>query len=300
MATAYTLCILSLILAPSCVGYKLPIVARANRAIGTKTQSGEPEAVERLGGLTKIAPTPPPPPQCITGGCIVIPLHFVQLTERDGGMVTEDNLKTFVEILNDEFVTTAGVKIVHFEFSSWNPIARVKRSGGVDCDLDSLIDIEEALIGSGEFIKHFNACDNSMMKRDDAVNVYIGDTYGYDDDEVGSFSYSDSFANDNEGHPFVFIDHERMKKGSTWNRYAVFEHEMGHAFGLSHRCTSGVGIRGGGSSSDPSNIMSSANSPPEPCNAPYMGNRHQKFDQQQALAILVHAAQYSMSLGFNS
>ena len=96
----------------------------------------------------------------------------------------------------------------------------------------------------------------------EAINVYIYDATSYDFEElydrraidsgVKSISVETihdacvliskddtdwtSGGNDNEGRPYVRIDYARIYDDGDWNLYAVFEHEMGHAFTLLHVC----------------------------------------------------------------
>jgi hypothetical protein len=200
-------------------------------------------------------------------------------------------LKHFVDLLNQKFISQARTRMVNFRFKSMTTYDEARAQQKSKACID--------LVRSGQKVRNifaidfsdvFNRCrnsaDSSPVLDPEAINVYIYDGWSAETDK-SAFRDVTSTGNFNNGHPVVRIDYRRVYDQGEWNRWAVFQHEMGHAFNLKHVCND----EPNGTASTPTNIMSSANSWPATVEAQcdtanaYTGDRSIGFDNNQVNVI---------------
>lgn len=215
---------------------------------------------------------------CLGGGVLVMPLtswsqsllsydvHFAVVTSNPSAIPvsTEAKAREYVDVLNANFVTMNREPIVQFNFKSIRSHSSIANS---TCDLVRHGD--EAYNGDA-WAERFNACADPAVRDRQAINVYIFDAY----DAVQGAAFQNSHGRRNSNRPYIVIDWARLI--SMYQR--PLEHEMGHAFGLSHVCVPGATI------STPTNIMASAE-----CELGSGGLRNIGFDPSQVNTINYYA-----------
>lgn len=92
-----------------------------------------------------------------------------------------------------------------------------------------------------DYPRYFNECNDRQIKDPQAINVYIYNSYLF-----GSFNNVWSMGLNNQNKPFLLLDYARLPHIG-----GVEEHELGHAFGLGHVCSTATEHK------DDSNIMAS-------------------------------------------
>lgn len=194
----------------------------------------------------------------------IFDLHFVVITPNPAAhvAVTIEQLKKEVDILNTYFVTENRSPIVKFRFKSAASYDEIKNSSCAFVALNG----GRNVYNSDIWAKYFNQCDDSKVKDPHAINVYIYDSYTLKQ----GFKNRDGHGKRNLNQPFIFLDWERINHGVQ----APEEHEMGHAFGLSHVCSLGV------TSTSSTNIMSGS------CTGGYIGKRDIGFNPDQVNTIM--------------
>lgn len=243
----------------------------------------------------------------------VVPIHFAIITdhyESTSGPTAHDyndrnTLKHFVKILNERFLTRNGNQMVLFKLKSVTSFSDAQATTSLACRKvvrtgQGMVNLRGADFGKdadGNDITFPDLVDGCLdSKQNDsriadpkAINVYI-----YDSWSTGTTAEKDidSSGNFNLGRPVIRIDYARVFRSGVWDVGAVFEHEMGHGFYLSHVCNDEDADGNGkpdGDRNTSTNIMSSANSWPVtvPCNPDtvYGGNRRLGFEHDQIEVI---------------
>jgi hypothetical protein len=195
-----------------------------------------------------------------SGELLTFDVHFCIITSNTNAHARASlaQMRREVEILNTFFVREDRKPLVSFRFKSahfWDDIR------SLNCPFVCWGDVQT----TNDYAVLFNECTHTQVKDANAINFYIYD-------EVGGIN---CHGRRNSNRPLVLIDKERLDHRVQ----SPEEHEMGHAFGLSHVCTPGAKI------SDPTNIMSSAGD----CSGSG-GLRNIGFDNQQTQTILYYAA----------
>lgn len=192
-------------------------------------------------------------------------LHFVVITNNPDAK-TKANLNQLYEevnILNEYFVKEDRSSIVNFRFKSASLYDDIKSS---TCHL---VDLGDAMqpFNLENAATLFNDCTDIKVRDKNVINIYIFDEYS---DSKG-FNSINSYGKRNSNKPFIFLDWKRLNHTTQ----SPEEHEMGHAFGLSHVCVPGATINSS------TNIMASAS-----CGLGSGGKRDIGFDASQVQTIL--------------
>ncbi|QER38927.1 hypothetical protein F2A31_04120 [Acinetobacter suaedae] len=168
-------------------------------------------------------------------------IHFAVLTSNPSAQMiaTLNQMKEEVNILNTYFVKEDRSPIIKFRFKSVSFYNEIKNS---TC---SFIELGDTMYKNEiNWVSRFNECNDPLVKDKKALNFYVYDSYtaaaGYND--------KDSFGYRNFNRPFIALDWQRLNHQIQ----SPEEHEMGHAFGLTHVCVSGATL------STSTNIMASA------------------------------------------
>jgi hypothetical protein len=208
-------------------------------------------------------------------------IHFVVMTEKlqgPGGSVGADKktrrsemvmerFKSHVEKLNTEFRSESGEQLVNFHLKSATLFLDAKSS---QCEAVRL-----AAAGKS-FGNQVAKCKDAAITSPKAINVYIyAPADGSDDDRITSFG------GHNSNGPYAFIH---------WKSYHDFNklwHELGHAFGLPHVC----------SSPRPEGAHWNIMATPDTCRngAPIVAGFH--FDEKQTATVKTHIEKYRKLFG---
>lgn len=123
-----------------------------------------------------------------------------------------------VDDLNKEFRSEAGEQLVRFHLQAVVPWLDIK---------DSPCEAVKLAFAGKNFAPALKACDDPRIRRPKAVNVYIYEPWLQNEDRtmtshgrVGSFG------------PYALIHWK------SHHKFDLLWHELGHAFGLPHVCTS--------------------------------------------------------------
>lgn len=240
-----------------------------------------------------------------------VPLHFTVITSHKLNntytAVTntdyinyndEKNLREMVRILNERFVSRDGSQFIRFKFAGMTKyedaiLAKPKKCRDLVENGQNTVNVKPK--NNVFFIDLFNNCvnaknQNPLIADKSAVNVFIFDAKA---PGTTASDYATSTGSFNSAQPTVRIDYARVYKRGEWDRYAVFEHEMGHAFNLTHVCVD-IDANGDnkpdGNKLTPTNIMTSTNSWPDCIDCyektAFMGNRRVGFSDKQIGIIL--------------
>ncbi|MBF0427987.1 MAG: hypothetical protein HQL94_03630 [Magnetococcales bacterium] len=192
-------------------------------------------------------------------------IHFVILSNKAEvrQVATKEQMAKEVEILNHHFVTEEGKPVLQFRLKSVAFFHEIQSSR---CSLVKLADVPAEYDGQ-TWQTLFNGCDDAKVVDPHAINFYVYDSYKSDK----GFSDTDSHGRKNHHRPYVLIDFARLNHKNQ----APEEHEMGHAFGLSHVC-----VPGAKRDSD-TNIMASSE-----CGQGSGGLRNLGFNLKQVAIIL--------------
>jgi hypothetical protein len=218
----------------------------------------------------------------VPGPDYIFPVHFAVITSTPDAIAraTLTQLKNEIDTLNKYFVSEDGENPVYFEFKSatfWDEIS------DVDCDLVRWSnDGTEHSKDEWKFV--INGCvDNEKVVDPKAINFFVYDFYS------STIGYSEITS---RGHcrctetsalPFVMLDYERLNHTTQ----SPEEHEMGHVFGLTHRCDpNSTGI------TFPTNIMASGGA----CRG-HGGARNIGFDPGQIDTVLMIAPIFKRVFG---
>lgn len=196
------------------------------------------------------------------------PVNFVVLSSKHEvhHVVGIDTARKEIEILNTFFTSEQREPIVHFQFKSFHSYNDIKNS---ECEFIKLGDFT-GTYNSEYWQDLFNACNDSRVVDPTAINFYIYDSYS----PGKSFADKDSHGKNNLNQPYIIIDWERLNHQIQ----SPEEHEMGHAFGLTHVCVPGA------TPATSTNIMASKD-----CKKGSGGRRDIGFDQRQRRLILRNA-----------
>jgi hypothetical protein len=199
---------------------------------------------------------------------MIFDLHFAVITKNPlaHGVATLRQLKTEVDILNAYFVTEGRQPIVKFRFKSAAFYDDIKNS---TCVLTRIGDAEVPY-DSDRLAALFNACDDAKVRDPQAINFYVCDSY----DAKKKAADTTGHGKRNSNRPFVMLGWERLNH----KEQSPEEHEMGHAFGLSHECAPGA------KQESSTNIMASAD-----CGRGSGGRRDIGFNPGQVKTILGYA-----------
>jgi hypothetical protein len=210
-----------------------------------------------------------------------IDIHFVVMTEKLQGPTgslgadkktrrpeaVAERFKSHVDKLNTEFRSQTGEQLVNFRLRSALQYLEVK-----DADCDAM---KQAAAGK-PFMHLVGKCKDPRIRAPKAVNVYI---YAPPDDS-GDGSIS-SYGGHNSNGPYALIH---------WKSYHDFNklwHELGHAFGLPHVC----------SSPRPEGAHWNIMATPDACkkSGPVVTGFH--FDEKQTATVKAHTEKYRVLFG---
>lgn len=127
--------------------------------------------------------------------------------------------QSHVDRLNEEFRAESGEQLVRFRLSSVTLHGEARNSKCAAVQLAAQ---------GGDFSKAVARCEDSMIRQPGAVNIYV---YAPQTAEGQPHRMVSRGGHNNEG-PFALIH---------WRQYHDFNtvwHELGHAFGLPHVCSS--------------------------------------------------------------
>lgn len=192
-------------------------------------------------------------------------VYFIVLvTEGDAAeAVTEERLRDEITILNQYFRAESGAALPGFRYAGASFGSTI---ADTSCpELLAMGEIASPYEGS-RWNQLINHCDDSRLANRRAINFYVNDSWS----EERGFADADSHGRNNDNWPYVIIDWRRLGH----KLQSPEEHEMGHAFGLTHVCVDGA-TRG----SD-TNIMASSG-----CGKGSGGRRNVGFDEQQVEVI---------------
>lgn len=152
-------------------------------------------------------------------------VNFVVLTNKTNisNNIDLKQLKNEIYILNKYFITKNRDKIFDFKFKS---AFFYKDIDGSQCEFLKYGDIKE--YDSIEASELYWKCKDKRIRDPFAINFYIVDSYSKKKGYKSITSHGKNAGN----HPFVLIDWQRLNHKVQ----SPEEHEMGHAFGLTHVC----------------------------------------------------------------
>jgi len=191
----------------------------------------------------------------------VFDVNFVVMSSRNGvyGKTSVQQLQNEVELLNKYFVGANGVHPVRFSYKGQHSIRALNGSSCAE-----FLRLGDAAVEFDwqRWTHLFNSCSDQRVVDPNAINIYIYDAYS----NRKGFNDIDSRGKNNRNRPFVVLDWERLNH----HIQSPEEHEMGHAFGLSHVCAEGAMRRSS------TNIMASHD-----CGKGSGGRRNIGFDERQ-------------------
>ncbi|RZF55628.1 hypothetical protein EXE30_02135 [Acinetobacter halotolerans] len=192
-------------------------------------------------------------------------IHFTVLTSNPSAhlVATLSQFQEEVNILNTYFVKEDRSPIIKFRFKSASFYNDIKNSTCSFIELGDTMNQNDT-----DWATHFNSCNDPLVKNKNALNFYIFDSYN----ENYGYNHKDGFGKRNSNRPFIVLDWQRLNH----NIQAPEEHEMGHAFGLSHFCALGA------SPTSSTNIMSSS------CQGGSTGKRDIGFNNEQVNIIMYY------------
>ena len=179
----------------------------------------------------------------------VFPINFVIMTDNGSAksLTTYSDMENIVTTLNRYFAAedcrsiSNKKKLVTFTMGSYLPYSKAKLRGSV-----LFRQINTGVDYLGDRINDlFDNEEDELIRDPNAINVYIYDS-GLDGDSGPDKTGHGRF---NGGYPYVMLDYARINTRDQ----AAEEHEMGHAFGLTHICNSMID-----DNRQSSNIMTSA------------------------------------------
>lgn len=165
--------------------------------------------------------------QVLDQGSYAFNVHFLVVSDRPPVVLkaTEAQMRKEVDILNEYFVTDKREKIVLFVYKD----TAFRSDIGTDCQ--ALLDLGNARTeyGDGEAWKTaINGCEDEDIIDPEAINFIVYDSWNSNE----RFGDIGSHGRRNRNRPYVLIDYARLDHMEQ----PAEEHEMGHAFGLSHVC----------------------------------------------------------------
>ncbi|MCU4379586.1 hypothetical protein [Acinetobacter haemolyticus] len=204
-------------------------------------------------------------------------IHFVVITPNPlaHSTVKLEQLKKEVDILNTYFVKEDRSPIIKFNFKSASFYEEIKES---HCTFVALHQ-GQRIYNSEIWAKHFNQCNDPKVRDPKAINFYVFDSFTLKQ----GFKNRDGHGKRNGNRPFLLLDWERLNH----NVQAPEEHEMGHAFGLSHVCSLGA------TPNSSTNIMSSS------CVGGSTGKRDIGFNEAQVKQIMHYVPLIKAKLSSN-
>ncbi len=163
----------------------------------------------------------------------VFDVHFVVASDNAelAAKVSRELFEREIEILNRDFVTDTGAKIIEFRFKS---LATHAEFGAADCaarDTLKSVDVKNAA-WKKDLYRLYRECRDPRLRDLKAINFIVVDNCS----EKSGCSDVDSMGGAAGNRPFVLIDRERLGN----NIQSPEVHEMGHAFGLGHSCHPGA------------------------------------------------------------
>ena len=188
-------------------------------------------------------------------------VNFVFATDHKNAQAfdTREQAVKEVNILNRYFVTEKGKPIFHFKLKKYMSF---KEFSEAECKFLDLLSRKQS-VKSKEAATAFNQCFPHEPR---TIYMFVYDAYS----PKKGWADITSWGFNNQGHPFILIDWERL----NYNKQAAVPHEMGHAFGLKHECAPKATIK------DSTNIMTSAD-----CGLGSGGKRNIGFNTQQLKTI---------------
>lgn len=219
------------------------------------------------------------------------PINFVVVT-NNGSAQRFTSYRAMQEIVftlnlyfaaQDSRITHRKKKLVNFELKSYT---NYNTAAGIGGRLFNTLSRNSRYLGD-VIQDQFNSEPNTVMRDPEALNIYI-----YDSGQDGDLGENrDGHGRFNNGEPYILLDYHRINKRIN----AAEEHEMGHAFGLTHICNSMIKDK-----TQSSNIMTSQNKYPCAggivpdsemcqCEAGKTGKRDIGFTPEQAKVILENA-----------
>ncbi|MBS4096085.1 MAG: hypothetical protein KGZ83_04515 [Sulfuricella sp.] len=204
----------------------------------------------------------------------VFDVNFVVLTNRAEAIAraTPEQMRREVDILNTYFVGADGKNPVRFNFKNVTYAYKL----GVCSSLLEMGDYAREY-DSFDFKARYEACGDSRLVDRGAINFYVYDGFS----NQNGFADITSHGHNNGDRPFVVIDWERLDHQTQ----SPEEHEMGHAFGLSHVCAPGA------KTTTSTNIMASYD-----CGLGSGGRRDIPFNVEQVNTIRTFADRFAASL----
>ncbi|MRR09061.1 hypothetical protein EG831_03020 [bacterium] len=173
-----------------------------------------------------------------------------------------ERFQSHVERLNEEFRSEAGEPLVRFHLKAVTLWREIKDS---PCEAVALARRSE------NFAPALKACDDARVRRPRAVNVYVYSPWiSEEDKKITSHGRVGSFG------PYTMIH---------WRNHHDFEtfwHEIGHAFGLPHVC----------SSPRPEGTHWNIMATPDTCKTAKTITHGFHFDEKQTAKVKEHIARY--------
>lgn len=211
------------------------------------------------------------------------PVHFCVVTNNDSAkkFVSKILLRNEIDTLNKYFTAedpadpSGRKKLVHFTYEGATFYDEAKQSGSA---LVTFLDQDRSYGG-----KHINSLFDTEINPDircpKAINIYIYDSW------KRGLSRADltGHGRRNGNEPYILLDYMRLGHRIQ----APEEHEMGHCFGLEHRCDPSVAT-----DTTPSNIMTSG----QGCSGKG-GARNIGFDKAQVDSIEKYSPKIIATLG---
>ena len=204
-------------------------------------------------------------------------VYFIIMLDADkySSSLSKDAMLDEIDILNTYFRSADGQPLPRFNYSG---LVYTQEIASTSCDeLVRLGKIETEYDGS-HWNTLINECDDPRIANPNAINLYVYDSWTL----KRGFSDKSSHGRNNDDWPYILLDRERLGHQIQ----SPEEHEMGHAFGLRHRCVEGAT----GSSS--TNIMASAS-----CGKGSGGRRDLGFDRAQLERIWRNARDIRQRIG---
>lgn len=201
------------------------------------------------------------------------PVHFVVITANPDAKAaaTVAAFQREIDLLNEHFRSAKGERPVTFVYKSASLYADVAKS---DCELVKLGDAAK----KWKAYDAFKACKDPKVVDPQAIVFMVFDSWS----EEKKFEDMDSMGGRAGNRPFVALDYRRLGHQIQ----SPEEHEMGHAFGLSHVCEPGA------KPDSSTNIMSSH----QDCAGSKGGLRDRGFDEGQMATIRKRIALYEKTL----
>lgn len=167
------------------------------------------------------------------GDLPVFDVHFIVATDNAevAAKVSRDFFEREIEILNRDFVSEAGAKLMQFRFKSLSTYAEFSASNCEVRDVLKSVDVKNA-DWKKNLYRLYRECRDARLRDLKAINFIVVDNCS----QKSGCSDVDSMGGMAGNRPFVLIDRERLGN----NIQSPEVHEMGHAFGLGHNCHPGA------------------------------------------------------------